>query len=368
MTLACGVWSIIVFLALNSTKDMSWLAAHRWGYYSTNDIFDGAWWSLITSAFVHLQLAHIFFNMYWLFILGPVLEREFGTLRFLGLVLGSAIASSGWQLATGDMGIGFSGVGYALAGFGWIAREHRPYLKGIFTDRTLQLFAFWGVLCIFLDIFKIMPIGNVAHIVGFGFGALAALVMFKKSALATFGAIVLFAAAFVPVYWCPKSEAWVYVQGTRAMENRDYNRAIPPLKRSLEMGYNSSEVWFSLAGIYGYQRKSDEYRDALKQLGRVGPSYVKEVTDQYGDPDSATWLTKDANDAAVRGDYEKAITFYKLSLAKGEDPILVWRALTEIYRIQEKHKEFLDAVKRLRAIDPMAAEESLKDFGKPRGK
>ena len=93
--------------------------AMKFGLFSAHEIFQGRWIALITSAFVHLEIMHIFFNMYWLYFLGPVVEKEFGSVNFLAFIIGTAFVSSGWQMMGGTTGIGFSGVGYAMIGFGW---------------------------------------------------------------------------------------------------------------------------------------------------------------------------------------------------------------------------------------------------------
>lgn len=48
-------------------------------------------WTLVTYMFLHASILHIFFNMLMLFFFGPLLERQIGSTRFLGLYLGSGI-------------------------------------------------------------------------------------------------------------------------------------------------------------------------------------------------------------------------------------------------------------------------------------
>ncbi len=48
-------------------------------------------WTLITYMFLHANIMHIFFNMLMLFFFGPLLERQIGSGRFLGLYLGSGV-------------------------------------------------------------------------------------------------------------------------------------------------------------------------------------------------------------------------------------------------------------------------------------
>ncbi|MGH8868513.1 MAG: rhomboid family intramembrane serine protease [Actinomycetes bacterium] len=57
-------------------------------------VAEGQYWRLLTAAFLHGSLLHIFFNMYLLFVLGPTLEQVFGRLRFVAIYLGSALAGS----------------------------------------------------------------------------------------------------------------------------------------------------------------------------------------------------------------------------------------------------------------------------------
>ena len=43
-------------------------------------------WQLVTSAFLHASLVHLFLNMFALYMFGRDVEREMGARRFLGLV------------------------------------------------------------------------------------------------------------------------------------------------------------------------------------------------------------------------------------------------------------------------------------------
>ena len=57
-------------------------------------VSDGAPWQLITSAFLHVDIWHIAFNMLALWFLGPQLELAIGRARFLTLYLLSALSGS----------------------------------------------------------------------------------------------------------------------------------------------------------------------------------------------------------------------------------------------------------------------------------
>ena len=57
-------------------------------------------WQLVTYAFLHGSLAHIFFNMFALYMFGGELERYWRVPRFLQYYFASVLAAGGVQLAT----------------------------------------------------------------------------------------------------------------------------------------------------------------------------------------------------------------------------------------------------------------------------
>jgi len=66
--------------------------AHGLTWYA--GVSEGAYWQLVTSAFLHVEILHIGFNMFALWVLGPQLEQLFGRVRFVALYLLSALAGS----------------------------------------------------------------------------------------------------------------------------------------------------------------------------------------------------------------------------------------------------------------------------------
>lgn len=57
-------------------------------------VADGAWWRLLTAAFLHGGLLHLAFNMYALYLFGPYVERALGTWRYIVAYLTMAVFSS----------------------------------------------------------------------------------------------------------------------------------------------------------------------------------------------------------------------------------------------------------------------------------
>jgi membrane associated rhomboid family serine protease len=84
-------------------------------------VVDGAYWQLVTSMFSHVQLWHIGFNMFALWVLGPQLELAIGRLRFLALYFISGLAGSAMVLwfapeFSGGGTLGASGAIFGLMG------------------------------------------------------------------------------------------------------------------------------------------------------------------------------------------------------------------------------------------------------------
>ncbi|MFF0391132.1 rhomboid family intramembrane serine protease [Kitasatospora sp. NPDC004615] len=100
----------------------------------------GEWYRLLTGAFLHLSptadssfgpfaIAHIVFNMYWLWSLGSVIEDRLGALRFTALYLLSALGGDVlvYLIAPNSLAIGASGAIFGLAGGYWILSRRQGY-------------------------------------------------------------------------------------------------------------------------------------------------------------------------------------------------------------------------------------------------
>jgi membrane associated rhomboid family serine protease len=57
-------------------------------------ITNGGYWQLLTSIFMHGSVAHIFFNMYALFLFGKPLEERWGKAKFLSFYLATGILAN----------------------------------------------------------------------------------------------------------------------------------------------------------------------------------------------------------------------------------------------------------------------------------
>lgn len=133
------------------------------------EVRSGEVWRLFTPVLIHFGVAHLIFNMFWLFQLGSMIEGLQGR-RQLALIVGViAVLSNLSQYLIADAGFGgMSGVVYGLFGYVWMKGKFDP-ASGFFVDpRTVALMGVWFVLC-FTGL--IGPIANYAHAGGLIAGA-----------------------------------------------------------------------------------------------------------------------------------------------------------------------------------------------------
>ena len=137
-------------------------------------------WILLTSMFLHGGFNHIFFNMYALFLFGPMLEHRIGAKRFLIVYLGSGLIAGFLSSFVYTAALGASGAIMGMIGALIIVMPHLRLLFFFFIPMPLWIA---GIVWAFLDaigVFYPSGVGNVAHLVGMGAGLLYGLHLKQK--------------------------------------------------------------------------------------------------------------------------------------------------------------------------------------------
>lgn len=101
----------------------------------------GELWRLVTPLLVHANLLHIFFNMYALWIAGPLVEGIYGSVRMFAMYLICGIAASVASfIFTAGPSVGASGAIFGLFGVLFAAmRTHQPLLDRRARALTTQI-------------------------------------------------------------------------------------------------------------------------------------------------------------------------------------------------------------------------------------
>jgi membrane associated rhomboid family serine protease len=144
------------------------------------------YWRLVTALFLHVGAAHLFFNLFALYVLGPGLERSLGSTRFGTVYLmsglgasGGVVALSAWGLIQPAQVVGASGciMGIVGAWAGFLLRHrHAPRAK----ERLWNILLIIGIQAVF-D-FTTPQVSTAAHLCGLVTGFVVGLAIAPREA------------------------------------------------------------------------------------------------------------------------------------------------------------------------------------------
>jgi GlpG protein len=252
----------------------------RWGVYDMPELFERAWWGLLTSCFVHGAFWHLALNVYWLWVLGSRVEMQIGTVHYgLLTVVAGVVSSLGQALASDDAGIGYSGIAYALFGFALAAGKRWPVLRELATPQLLKFWTAWFVFGVLLTQFELYELANTAHLVGFAVGMswgwLGSGRLARGAALG--GALVL--ALAVAVVWRPWSPHWNYVEGFEAQRTGDFERAERRYEAMIRSGGDEGWARAVLAHLHYVRGDVARHRAELERAESLDPTMAEWAAD-----------------------------------------------------------------------------------------
>jgi membrane associated rhomboid family serine protease len=194
-------WTIIainvaVFLADAATTGFATLGL--WGDFGelmplgwvfAPAVANGEWWRLFTSMFLHFGLLHLAFNMYALFLFGPILEQLYGRVEYVVIYLLCGLGGSVLTIlaASNSQAAGASGAIFGLFGLAFVVSRRRHLLLGPQARGILSQAG--GLLMINLIItFAVPRISWTGHLGGLAIGVLIGLLL-VPSGVATLGGL-----------------------------------------------------------------------------------------------------------------------------------------------------------------------------------
>lgn len=267
---------VLIFAGVNLGKSDSWDSLFRWGYLSSENIWRGSYWGLVTSGFVHIAIWHLVFNVTWLWALGSRMEVAIGSLPYLlFILLATAISSAGQLAVSGHTGHGASGFLYAIFGFMWMSRDRFPSFQAVLNDQTVKLFLIWLVGCIAITYLDIVSIGNGAHVFGLLFGMAIARSFasdrWRQVARAGLGALTV--CSVMPLFWCPWSTGWLSIKAYDAHAKSDYFRAVDLYSQILRSEPENAWALYNRGLAYEVLGQDDEAQADKQKAVLLDPSY-----------------------------------------------------------------------------------------------
>jgi membrane associated rhomboid family serine protease len=184
--LATCIGVFVVDMALSGVADLSLFGSGgplvERGLIFAPAVAQGEWWRIFTSAFLHLGLLHLAFNMYALWLFGPIMEQLYGHVEYAVLYLLCAAGGSVLTIvaAPGSAAAGASGAIFGLFGLAFVVSRRRHLLLGPQARAILSQAG--GLLLINLLItFTIPQISWTGHIGGLAIGVLIGLLLAPRN-------------------------------------------------------------------------------------------------------------------------------------------------------------------------------------------
>ncbi len=138
-------------------------------------------WILLTSMFLHADIMHILFNMYALFLFGPLLESKIGPKKFLIVYFASGLFAAFITSFIYSAALGASAAIMGVIGALIILWPELPLLFFFVIPTPLWMA---GIIFAAIDVFGVFypsGVGNLAHLIGLAFGLLCGYYLRKNA-------------------------------------------------------------------------------------------------------------------------------------------------------------------------------------------
>lgn len=134
-------------------------------------VAQGEWWRIFTSAFFHLGLIHLAFNMYVLYLYGQIAERMYGPIEYAAIYLLAAAGGSVLTIlaAPAQFAAGASGAIFGIIGLLFVvSRRHHAVIGG----EARRMIGGIGTYLVFLLVFTFLVpgISLTGHLGGLAVG------------------------------------------------------------------------------------------------------------------------------------------------------------------------------------------------------
>jgi membrane associated rhomboid family serine protease/Tfp pilus assembly protein PilF len=331
-----------------------------WGANTTSKtILEHQYWRLIASSFVHLNALHLAVNMYVLWDFTRLVEKFYGSAKYLVIYLVSAIGASIISLffidptnvSTGASGAVFGTFGAMVAYF-WIHRQHFPSRFTLLYQKIFFVFFVYSVACAY--VFKDMD--NAAHAGGFLVGLWTGLCVIPQAPGATaWRRIDLTRLAFVIVVLViglladnkfisdnPRAQAEVeYDRAISLLQQKKYGEAVDYLDKAIALFPNNAAYFVDRAAAFSYLEK---YDGALADCERA----------LQLEPQNKRAIRQLAAAYHSLGNFQTAVEVYTRILATDTKSVVSYNNRAWSYDALGKYKEAVDDCTKALQLDAAA--------------
>lgn len=233
-------------------------------------MWNGEWWRVITTAFHHGGIVHLLMNLSLIGVIGRALEFRLGSFCYF-IFCSTAIVVSGTAQSFWEPYVGLSGLGFAQFGLIWIWRRRDRWWRDQVPDQVIQYGFVWFLGCFVIDRLGIMPIGNVAHAAGLGYGCLFAVTRYGGARARSWWPIFISTHAFlIPGLYFVTHPVWNgkyhWHCGDIATNSTD---KIRHFKNAIRQDPDLTGPWINLAIIFSRENEMLEaWRYIIQGLSR----------------------------------------------------------------------------------------------------
>ncbi|MDP4090804.1 MAG: rhomboid family intramembrane serine protease [Bacillota bacterium] len=163
----------VIFSVSHLIQGNQWGILTEYGRLSGAAIYEGQWWRIITSIFLHAGIPHLAVNMLALLTVGFIVEEKIGSKKYALVFMGTGIFSALCTMTHTHGAVGASGAIYGVIGvFMSMLIGESSYIRGKMTLIK------WIILVLYLTLPNLSgPVTAVAHFSGLLFGFILGLFM-----------------------------------------------------------------------------------------------------------------------------------------------------------------------------------------------
>lgn len=304
-------------------------------------LWQGEYWRLISSVFIHIGLLHILGNSLFLYLCGPLLEKSYGHEKFLIIymlsgftgsifsLLGMKITESVVTISAGASGALFGILG-GLISFTVIAKKNLP--ARLYRSLIMNLLL---LVSLNLLINLIIPgIDMLAHIGGLFAGLflgylLQPEVMVKKEIFTNkflkplIAFIFLLSLVFSSLIALTPPHNLPFYIGTAHLKEENFTGAEEAFKKASAIEPERADIYFNLGLSYLGQ---DRQEPAMKELEKS----LELDPDNYRTNFFIGVIYQDM------GELDKALNYYKETVRLNKNFAFAYESMGDLYRLQNK--------------------------------